>query len=128
MYWFKSYGDFAEWVDFVYWWSCIGKGLRLQPAQQACLLVLYNKFRQACNNLSMFDKSQNLNAKEANFFTLEGRRNVHIVLQCCRTSNNGALQKHFSKFLSPKLFLEFLWSKNLLGKQMFNIVFLSVPF
>ena len=35
-YWFKSYGDFAEWVDFAYWWSCIGKGLRLQPAQQAC--------------------------------------------------------------------------------------------
>ena len=27
LYWFKSYGDFAEWVDFAYWWSCIGKGL-----------------------------------------------------------------------------------------------------
>ena len=25
--WFKSYNDFAEWVDFAYWWSCIGKGL-----------------------------------------------------------------------------------------------------
>ena len=24
-------------MDFDYWWSCIGKGLRLQPAQQACL-------------------------------------------------------------------------------------------
>ena len=34
-YCFKSYGDFAELVDFAYWWSCIGKGLRLQPAQQA---------------------------------------------------------------------------------------------
>ena len=32
----QSYGDFAEWVDFAYWWSCIWKGLRLQPAQQAC--------------------------------------------------------------------------------------------
>ena len=21
---------------FAYWWSCIGKGLRLQPVQQAC--------------------------------------------------------------------------------------------
>ena len=29
--WFKSYGDFAEWVDFAYQWSCIGKRLRLQP-------------------------------------------------------------------------------------------------
>ena len=28
--------DFAEWVDFAYWWSSIGKGLRLQPVQQAC--------------------------------------------------------------------------------------------
>ena len=35
-YWFKSYGDFAEGVDFAHWWSFIGKGLRLQPAQQAC--------------------------------------------------------------------------------------------
>ena len=34
--WFKSDGDFADWVDFAYWWSCIGKGLRLQHAQQAC--------------------------------------------------------------------------------------------
>ena len=35
IYWFKSYGDFAEWVDFAYWWSCIRKGLRMQPAQLA---------------------------------------------------------------------------------------------
>ena len=35
-YWLKSYGDFAEWVDFAHWWSFIGKGLRLQPVQQAC--------------------------------------------------------------------------------------------
>ena len=27
LFWFKSYGDFAERVDFAYWWSCIGKGL-----------------------------------------------------------------------------------------------------
>ena len=25
--------------NFAYWWSCIEKGLHLQPAQQACLLV-----------------------------------------------------------------------------------------
>ena len=25
---FKSYSDFAEWVIFACWWSCIGKGLR----------------------------------------------------------------------------------------------------
>jgi hypothetical protein len=36
LYWFKSYRDFVEWVDFANWWSCIGKGLRLQPAQLAC--------------------------------------------------------------------------------------------
>ena len=23
--WFKSYGNFTEWVDFVDWWSFIGK-------------------------------------------------------------------------------------------------------
>ena len=36
-YWFKSYDDFAEWLNFACWWSCIGKGLRLQLAQPACL-------------------------------------------------------------------------------------------
>ena len=35
-YWFKSYGNFAEWVVCAHWWSSIGKGLRLEPAQQAC--------------------------------------------------------------------------------------------
>ena len=29
-YWFNSNGDFAKWMGFAYWWSCIGKGLRLQ--------------------------------------------------------------------------------------------------
>ena len=38
--WFKSYGHFTEGVDFVYRWSCIGKGLRLQPAQQACFNIV----------------------------------------------------------------------------------------
>ena len=26
----------TEWVDFAAWWSFIGKGVRLQPAQPAC--------------------------------------------------------------------------------------------
>ena len=39
-----SYGDFAEWMDFAYWWSCIEEGLRLQPAQQACFsLITHDK-------------------------------------------------------------------------------------
>ena len=33
---FKSYGNFAEWVDFAYWWGFIKKGLHMQPAQKAC--------------------------------------------------------------------------------------------
>ena len=40
-YWFKSYGNFAGWVNFAHWWSFIGKGLRLQPAQQACFSLNY---------------------------------------------------------------------------------------
>ena len=36
-YWFNSVSNFAEWVDFAHWWSFFGNGLRLQPAQQACL-------------------------------------------------------------------------------------------
>ena len=31
-------GALHEWVNFAYSWSCIGKGLRLQPAPQACFL------------------------------------------------------------------------------------------
>ena len=41
----KSYGHFTEGVEFAYCWSCIGKGLRLQPAQQACFLMVYNSFK-----------------------------------------------------------------------------------
>ena len=37
---FKSYSDFVKLMDFAYWWSFIGKGLHLQPAQQACLLCI----------------------------------------------------------------------------------------
>ena len=28
-------------VDLAYWWGCIGKCLRLQPAQQACFIPLH---------------------------------------------------------------------------------------
>ena len=32
----QTLGHFTEGVDFAYEWRCIGKGLRLQPVQQAC--------------------------------------------------------------------------------------------
>ena len=32
----QNFWRFAEGGDFAYWWSCIGKGLRLQPGQQVC--------------------------------------------------------------------------------------------
>ena len=47
-YWFKSYGDFVEFVDFAYWWSFIGKGLRLQSAQQACSPEISLNARLSC--------------------------------------------------------------------------------
>ena len=37
--WSNSYGHFTEGVDFAYLLSCIGKGLLLQHAQQAFLLL-----------------------------------------------------------------------------------------
>ena len=40
-YWFKSYYNFAEKVDFVHRWRCIGKGVLLQPARKACFFVCY---------------------------------------------------------------------------------------
>jgi hypothetical protein len=40
-------------VDFAYWWSCIGKGLHLQPVQQAC----FEKFIESKNNLNVTNKS-----------------------------------------------------------------------
>ena len=36
-YWFKRDGDFAEWVDFAYWWSFSGKG----SASAACAAGLF---------------------------------------------------------------------------------------
>ena len=40
--WFKSSGHFSEGTVLAYWWSCIGKGLRLQPGQQNCLYYKTN--------------------------------------------------------------------------------------
>ena len=54
---FKSYGDCAEWVDFAYLWSFIGKGLRLQPGQQACFL-LPPWMREVLVKWRKFDMSQ----------------------------------------------------------------------
>ena len=58
--WFKSYGKFAEWLDFAYWWSCTGKCLRLQPAKQACSiwkciskLVLCNSILKKVSNMKV---------------------------------------------------------------------------
>ena len=41
--WIKSYGHLSEEVDFAYWLSCMGKGLRLQAVQQACFLIGLHK-------------------------------------------------------------------------------------
>ena len=45
--WFKSYSHLTEWVDFAYWWSCIGKGLR--AACEAGLFPMLSTWR-ACSN------------------------------------------------------------------------------
>ena len=54
LYWFKSYGNFAELVDFAYWWSCIGKGLSLQPAHK------YTKYNQLSLTPQIFSAPLNL--------------------------------------------------------------------
>ena len=36
----SGYGHFTERVNLAYWWSFIGMGLRLQPAQQACYDII----------------------------------------------------------------------------------------
>ena len=33
----KNYGDFAEWVDFAYWWSFIGEGSAINGATPSSL-------------------------------------------------------------------------------------------
>ena len=30
--WFMTFHDFAEWVDFAYWWSFIGEGSAINVA------------------------------------------------------------------------------------------------
>ena len=36
-------GDLAEWVDFAYWWSCIGKSLRQVTKSESVTLGLMGK-------------------------------------------------------------------------------------
>ena len=42
---FQEKGYFAENEAFAYWWSCIGKGLRLRPAQLARFQVTSKALR-----------------------------------------------------------------------------------
>ena len=37
-YWFKSYGNFFEWMDFAYWWSFIGGGSAINSATPSSFL------------------------------------------------------------------------------------------
>ena len=37
-YLFRSYGDFAEWVDFAYWWSFSGGGSAINGATPSSFL------------------------------------------------------------------------------------------
>ena len=37
-YWLKSYGDFAEWVEFSYWWSFSGGGSVINRATPSGLI------------------------------------------------------------------------------------------
>ena len=46
------------WVDFAHWWSFIGKGLNMQPAQQASLLsLLSSKYYLAVNSFIIIERS-----------------------------------------------------------------------
>ena len=48
LHWFKNYVNFAQWVNFAYLWSCIGKGLRLH---------LGSRFVSEIGLLSFFGKT-----------------------------------------------------------------------
>ena len=41
-YWFKSYGNFAEWVDVVNWWSFRGGGSAINGANPSSLFLAIN--------------------------------------------------------------------------------------
>ena len=45
-YWFKSYGDFAEWFDFAYWWSFGGEGSAPTACAAGLFIILDNFFWQ----------------------------------------------------------------------------------
>ena len=40
-YWFRSYGNFAEWIDFAYWWSFSAGGSAIDGATPSNLKTEY---------------------------------------------------------------------------------------
>ena len=44
VHWFKSYSNFAELVDFAYWFSCIVRCLRLKPAMNGNTISTQSSF------------------------------------------------------------------------------------
>ena len=43
-YWFKSYGNYAEWVGFVYWWSFSVGGSAINGLPRSCFFFLWIKW------------------------------------------------------------------------------------
>ena len=68
LYWFQSYGNFVEWVDFDYWWSCIGKGLPCSLRSRLVLLEILALLR--------WIKSPVIGKSEKDCFTSSEKKNI----------------------------------------------------
>ena len=69
-------------VDFAHWWSFIGKGLLLQPVQQACFIIgrlknLYILLIHIKNHENLKKKSPKQNKKVKSHLWLDHKSPVH---------------------------------------------------
>ena len=60
-------------MDLAYWWSCIGKGLCLQPAQQACLANKQMLFR-VCLRGSVYETHDSADVFKEEAFVFKNLR------------------------------------------------------
>ena len=74
--WFKSSSHFTEGVDWAYWWSCIGKGLRLQPAQKAFFFAYLHSSLSLYLFFSLY----------LSWFVWENRYRQSVVIEFVQTS------------------------------------------
>ena len=105
--WFKSSGDLAEYMDFSYWWSCIGKGLRAACEAGLFFISMIQVWYIIVRNYLVFSASAPRPIKSISRFVRLYMRLYASEITLPNLTRDGIFLKLHHDLLC--------WKKNLLG-------------